>query len=65
MTREPLRVPRCDDVKLLMHEDESLELLFRTEASDRRITVPITDTLALSLRGILAMHYEPDDAPHF
>lgn len=42
-----------------------LGLLFRTEASDRRITVPITGNLEVSLRSILAMHLEKDDAPQF
>jgi hypothetical protein len=58
--RDPLRLPRCDDVKLIVREDESSELFFRTEANNRKILVPVTNTLLLSLRSILAMHFDPD-----
>lgn len=55
-----MRLPRCDDVKLIVREDESSELFFRTEANNRKILVPVTNTLLLSLRSILAMHFDPD-----
>jgi hypothetical protein len=35
-------------------------LFFRTEANNRKILVPVTNTLLLSLRSILAMHFDPD-----
>jgi hypothetical protein len=58
--KDALRLPRCDDVKLIVREDESSELFFRTEANNRKILVPVTNTLLLSLRSILAMHFDPD-----
>jgi len=63
MTRGPLRLPLCDHVQLLVHDDNNLELLLRTEATNRQITLPITGTLALSLRGILAMHFDTSNWP--
>jgi hypothetical protein len=60
---DPLRLPLCDSVQLLVREDESLEILFRTEADNQKITAPVTNKLLLSLHSILKMKFDTSDWP--
>jgi hypothetical protein len=63
MSEDPLRLPRCDAVQLVVREDKSSELLFSTEAGNQKITAPVTNKLLLSLRSVLAMHLDTSEWP--